>query len=202
MTTEAARNVSQKIHKKHIITVAGRPGSGKSTTAKALSGKLSYEHFSSGDLFRMLGKERGLDLLQANLSAEQNAEIDHLVDSKLRDIGSRDDNKVIDSRLAWHWMPRSFKVFLSLDLRIAAQRILDGMDDARLKSEHIHRDPEEYARILQQRLDSEARRYKSLYEVNPYDVTNYDLVVDTGKYSVEQTVEQILSAYEEWQRHA
>ncbi|MGZ6005361.1 MAG: nucleoside monophosphate kinase, partial [Candidatus Saccharimonadales bacterium] len=52
--------------KRQIITIAGRPGSGKSTTAKMVASKLSFEHFSSGDLFRAIAKEWGIDVLQAN----------------------------------------------------------------------------------------------------------------------------------------
>ncbi|MEZ4103369.1 MAG: nucleoside monophosphate kinase [Candidatus Paceibacterota bacterium] len=44
--------------KKQIITIAGKPGSGKSTTAKRLSGELNYAHFSSGDFFRQVGLDK------------------------------------------------------------------------------------------------------------------------------------------------
>src|SRR5947209_7447349 len=100
------------MQKRRIITISGRPGSGKSTTAKAVAASLGFPHFSSGDLFRLLAKERGIDVLQANLSAEQNAELDRLVDGRLQEIGREDNELVIDSRMAWHWMPTSFKVFL------------------------------------------------------------------------------------------
>ena len=184
--------------KKHIITIAGRPGSGKSTAAKAVAVQLGFEHYSSGDLFRALAKERGIDVLQANLSAEQNTEIDHLVDNRLQDINAHDDKKVIDARTAWHWIPRSFKVFLDLDLEVAAERILNNMDDTRLASEHVHRDPVEYAAVLQSRLDSESRRYRALYDIDPYDMTNYDLIVDTATNNIPQVIELITKAFESW----
>ncbi len=186
------------MEKKRIITIAGRPGSGKSTAAKAVAERLGFRHFSSGDLFRILGQERGVDVLQANVSAEENAEIDHLVDGRLQDIGNSEDRIVIDSRLAWHWMPFSFKVFLNLDLGVAAQRILGSMDEARLASEHINPDPTQYARVLQDRLSSETRRYKSLYNVDPYDMANYDLVIDTAANNPEQVAGLILQGYEDW----
>lgn len=186
------------MEKKHIITLAGRPGSGKSSTAKTVAAQLGYNHFSSGDLFRALGRERGIDVLQANLTAEQNAEVDHLVDARLQEIGRSQDNQVIDSRTAWHWIPNSFKVFLDLDLQVAAERILSGMDDARLASEHVHRDPVEYAELLQKRLDSETRRYKALYNIDPYDTSNYDLVIDTAAYNLDQVVQLVLEKYRAW----
>lgn len=187
------------MEKKHIITIAGRPGSGKSSTAKAVTAQLGYQHFSSGDLFRALAKERGIDLLQANFTAEENTEMDKLVDGRLQEIGKTEDQLVIDSRIAWHWMPESFKVFLDLDLNIAAQRILDGMDDARLASEHIHRDPAEYAQNLKHRLDSETRRYRALYDIDPYDMSNYDLVIDTAAHNLQEVAELILTAFKDWQ---
>ena len=195
---EQRRSNSQPRHKKHIITITGKPGSGKSTTSKAVASELSYRHFSSGDLFRSIGNERGVNVLQANLSGEHDSSIDHLVDQRLRDIGAEEDNMVIDSRTAWHWMPFSFKVYLDLDLLTAAERIILSTDLARLETEHIPNNPKEYTVALQQRLDSEARRYKKLYDVNPYDISNYDLVIDTKINNTEQTVVLVLSRFHDW----
>jgi cytidylate kinase len=185
--------------KKHLITIAGRPGSGKSTTAKSVASQLGFERFSSGDLFRSIATESGIDVLQANLSAEENFEIDHKVDGRLQEIYVSEDRLVVDSRTAWHWMPGSFKVFLNLDIKIAAERILKDTDDARLASEHISRDPDEYAKLLQNRLDSETRRYKALYDIDPYDMSNYDLVIDTAVNNPKQVGELVLSGYRQWE---
>ncbi len=186
------------MQKKHIITIAGRPGSGKSATSKLVASKLGYEHFSSGDLFRMLGEERGLDVLKANLNAEENAEIDHLVDAKLREIGETKDSLVVDSRTAWHWMPTSFKVFLDLDLDVAAKRIIANMDAKRMESENIPKDTHEYALQLQGRLDSESRRYRKLYNIDPYVTDGYDLVVDTEANNLDEVVKIVIAKYKEW----
>lgn len=188
--------------KKHIITIAGRPGSGKSATSKLIAQKLGYEHFSSGDLFRQLGKERGMDVLHANIAAEKNADIDHLVDARLREIGETKDSIVIDSRTAWHWIPTSFKVFLDLDFDVAAKRITKDMDMERRKDENIPENNHEYAVILKERFDSEARRYTALYQINPYDTSNYDLIVDTEVNSLEQVADIILRAYQRWQEES
>lgn len=184
--------------KKHIITIAGRPGSGKSTTSKAIAEQLGYEHFSSGDLFRAIGRERGFDVHDTNVLAEKEKEIDELVDQRLRDIGASQDNVAIDSRMAWHWMQNSFKVFLDLDLTIAAERILSNMTAERIASEHIPSDPKKYAERLASRLASETKRYKSLYNVDPYDKNNYDLVVDTSVMNAEEVIGYVLSEYQKW----
>ncbi len=185
--------------KKNIITIAGRPGSGKSTTSKSLAAELGYAHFSSGDLFRSIIKDRGIELTHANLIAEEIAEIDHAVDAKLREIGQSEDQRVIDSRMAWFWIPDSFKVFLDLDLVTAAERILASTDATRTDNEHVADDPVEYAQSLSKRLEGEARKYQRLYSANPYDTSNYDLVVDTNLNDAAQTLEMILREYIKWQ---
>ncbi len=186
------------LQRKHIITIAGKPGSGKSTTSKGVAVELGYQHFSSGDLFRAISNEKGLDLLSGNAHAEKDAAIDHLVDQRLRDIGATEDSIVIDSRMAWHWMPYSFKVYLNLDMKIAAERILKNINPERLRHENIPSDPADYANELTLRFESEARRYEKLYGVNPYDLKQYDLVVDTSTNNIEESIALVLDHYREW----
>lgn len=186
------------MNKKHIITLAGKPGSGKSTTSKKLAEKLGYERFSSGELFRTIAAERGVDILTINLTAETEKAIDLEVDEKLRQMGDQHDNMVIDSRMAWHWIPYSFKVYLDLDILEASKRITVGKDALREVAENIPVDPHEYAKLLQERLDSETRRYQNLYQQNPYDIKNYDLVVDTALNNPDKVTEIILESYQKW----
>ena len=195
---KSSEDESIAISKKHIITIAGRPGSGKSTTAKKVAEQLGYEHFSSGDLFREIAKKDGLDVKQANISAEKNSKIDELVDARLRETGTTQDMLVIDSRMAWHWIPQSFKVFLDLDLNIAAKRIIDNFDKKRAINESIPLSVDVYAKELEDRLDSEKRRYKALYGVNPYSADNYDIVVDTAINNIEQVVELVVREFNSW----
>jgi CMP/dCMP kinase len=188
----------EKTKKKNIITIAGRPGSGKSTTAKLVALELGYNHFSSGDLFRALGKERGVDVLEANRTGGVTEELDNLVDGKLREIGENEDKMVIDSRTAWHWIPNSYKVFLELDMVVAAQRILEEISHDRLSTENIHQNSEVYAKLLIKRLDVETKRYKKIYGINPYDMNNYDLVIDTSKNHIDEVVMRVVSGYKDW----
>jgi len=187
------------MNKKHIITIAGRPGSGKSTASRELASQLGWQHFSSGDLFRALGRERGMDVLQTNIHAEGGkSDVDDLVDARLREMGETEDYLVIDSRTAWHWIPTAFKVYLDLDVHTAARRIIASMSDERLVAEHIPENADEYAAMLQSRLESENRRYENLYGISPLVLTNYDIVVDTAVNDAEQTVNRIVEAYTTW----
>ena len=187
-----------RMDKKHIITIAGKPGSGKSTTSKGVANELGYDHFSSGDLFRSIAKERGIDVYEINLLAETEKEIDYEVDDRLKKMGREEDELVIDSRMAWHWMPRSFKVYLDLDLREAAARILSNMNEERKAIENIPNSPEEYATELQKRLDSESKRYLTLYDANPYNTEHYDLVVDSGTLGPDEVIDLVIKKYRQW----
>src|SRR3989338_2801669 len=93
--------------KKELITIAGPLGSGKSSTAKAGARELGYKHFSSGELSREIATEAGEAVEATNISAEIQKDIDHQVDERLQKMGKEDSKLVIDSRLAWHWMPDS-----------------------------------------------------------------------------------------------
>jgi cytidylate kinase len=184
--------------KKHIITVAGRPGSGKSTAAKAAASRLGFKHFSSGDLYRQLADNQGVELLEANISADAHQIIDPLVDGKLREIGVKEDGIVIDSRMAWHWIPASFKVFLDLDIDTAARRILAEISEDRLKNEKVMDSPDDYAKVLRRRLDIETERYKAKYGIDLYEMANYDLLIHTAHNDPAQTVEKLVQGFKNW----
>lgn len=185
------------IRMKRIITVAGKPGSGKSTISKRLASELGYKHFSSGDLFRVIAREKGLSVDKINLLAESDPSIDEAVDAKLRELGETEDEIVIDSRMAWHWIPHSFKVYLDLDLAIAADRIYNAktQNAERFLTEERAGSVTEYKARLEARLQSEAKRYHDLYGQNPYDTVHYDLVIDTYANNPDQVIALILDAY-------
>ena len=185
--------------KKHIITISGSLGSGKSSTARKISERLNYKHYSAGEVMRQLGKEQGIDDIRAfNLSIENKQDFDFQVDERTKLIGETEENVVFDGHMVGHFIPNSFKVFLSLDEVKAAERILAGMTPERRDSEHVSDSPAEYALLLRERKDSNVRRYRDLYQVNPYLPELYDLVIDTDNYSLEEVVEMILDAYDDW----
>lgn len=185
--------------KKQIITIAGRPGSGKSTTAKEVARRLNFKHFSTGDLFRELARQHGVnDLTRAMRNPDINDKLDRLVDSKLRKIGQAQDRLVIDSRTAWHWIPNSYKVFLNLDLELAAQRIWQDISEHRKTSEDIPADSSTYAQGLAERVKTESIRFESQYGIDPFNMDNYNLIIDTSVNSQEQVVEQVTKGFNEW----
>ncbi len=179
---------------KEIITIAGTLGSGKSSTAKGVATQLGFKHFSSGDLFRQIAAERGESVEQINVSAEGQKEIDHQVDELLRTMYADDDRMVIDSRMAWHWMPDSFKVFLQLDPRVAALRIYNHMKEGGRVSETAET-VEEVQASIERRLASEQKRYFNLYGVNARDPNNFDLVIDTAEFDLQTVTQMVLEGF-------
>lgn len=183
--------------KREIITVAGSPGAGKSSTAKAVAAALGFRHFSSGDLFRRLAAERGESIEAMNISAEVQRDIDLRVDQLLQEMYRTQDRLVIDSRMAWRWMPHSLKVFLVLDPDTAAVRIFDNVREEGRQSEDA-KSVEEARLSIDRRFASEQKRYRALYDVNPTEPLNFDLVVNT-KYNDLMTVTAIIiGAYAAW----
>src|SRR3989344_5139150 len=182
---------------KRIITITGLPGSGKSSTARGVAKALGYEHFSSGDLFRKIAAGRGLSIEEINFAAEKQREIDLEVDHLLVKMGKEKNNLVIDSRMAWHWIPDSFKVFLDLDPQIALERTFAQIQKEGRASQDASTIEEVRENTLK-RVQSEQKRYWNLYHVDITDKKQFDLVVDTGHKSIEEVVSIILEEYQKW----
>jgi cytidylate kinase len=183
--------------KREIITVAGSPGSGKSATAKAVAAALGFRHFSSGDRFRQLAAARGESIEAMNISAEVQREIDLEVDNLLKEMYRAERRLVIDSRMAWRWMPRSFKVFLVLDPDTAAERIFDHL---RLEG-RISEAAESVAEVrasIERRSASERKRYAALYAVDVTDPLNFDVVINTRHNPLPTVTGMLRAAFRAW----
>ena len=183
--------------RKQIITIAGSLGSGKSSTARAVASALGFRHFSSGDLFRQLAAGRGESIEAMNISAEAQRDIDLKVDNLLREMYRTDEQLVIDSRMAWHWMPLSFKVFLVLDPNTAAERIFNHLRDEGRMSEAAT-SIDEVRKSIDRRFASEQKRYAALYGVNATDPLNFDIVINTKHNDLKTVTEIVSSAYRAW----
>ena len=104
-----------------IITISGKPGSGKSTIAKELAKKLKLKHFSIGDFMREMAKDKNISLLELSELSEEDKSIDKELDNKQIQLGKREDNFIIDSRLGFHFIPNSVKIFLEVEIKESAK---------------------------------------------------------------------------------
>jgi len=183
--------------KKKIITIAGKLGSGKSSTAKKVATMLLLTHFSSGDFLRQVATARGITIKELILAAESDPQIDYEIDEILKSK-SNEKNLIIDSRLAFHWIPESFKVYLEIDPDIAANRMLIDLDtnESRQQSEHA-RNIAEMKQNMIDRHSSDIKRYQNLYQLNHTDHSHFDLVINTGhpENTLEVVVSKIIQGY-------
>ena len=170
-----------------IITIAGKPGSGKSTVASALAARLGLDHVSAGDFMREMAAERGVSVLEFSALAERDSAIDQAVDRRSRTLGQERDGFIIDARLAWHFIPHSVKVFLDVPVEVAAARIFN----AQRGSEAENVDLETTLANIERRTESEAQRYRDYYGIDSMDHANFDLVVDTAEMTVDEVVDAI-----------
>jgi len=182
--------------KKTVITLGGLPGSGKSSTAKGVAAILHYKHFSSGDFWREIAVKEGLTMAELSKKAEKDPSVDEMIDNAVRVTGKK-RNIVIDSRLAFHWIPDAFKVFLRIDPQTASGRIFEQMQKVGRVSETF-RSVEQAYRSTLARMKSESKRYRNLYGVDYTDESQYDLVVNTTEHSLMEVVDVIIKAYKKW----
>ncbi len=171
------------------ITITGKLGSGKSTVAKKLVELYGFEIFSTGAILRAAAAERGMDVLELNkeLSAKLDSDrsMDDLIDNTtIRVAAERKGDKLIfDSRMAWHFVPDSFKVFVTVDPRVAAERV---MKDPR--PGEPAEDVDELCAELVERSKVEQSRFRTLYGVDYYDYNNFNLVVDSSNRTPDEIV--------------
>lgn len=167
-----------------IISISGRPGSGKSAVARVLAAELGLDHVSAGDFMRQMAYERGMSILELSRIAETDVAIDHEIDARTTRLGDTADGFVIDARLAWHFLPQSVKVFLDVTPEVAAARIYGAGRGV----EHENIDVEATRRAIEARRSSEEDRYRRYYGIDPTDLASFDLVIDTSELDVEAVV--------------
>lgn len=157
------------------ISITGDLGSGKSTIAKILSEELNHKYLSTGAIQREMARKRGITTLELNNLADVNKDIDNEIDDNLRALNTLDKNFVIDSRLAWFFIPSSIKLYFLIDLEIAAKRIMN--DSTRIN--------ESYATLTESmekiamRKTSENNRFLKEYGADCGSIQNFDIAINT-----------------------
>ena len=172
-----------------IITISGDIGSGKSTAGKLLMNKLGCQYLSTGAIQRAIAEEMGVTTLELNILSEKDTAIDDKIDSYTRALNDSIEDFIVDSRLAWYFIPSSYKVFLLCEDDIAADRIFH---------DHSRVSDEETATVMQllqkikERRQSEKRRFLAKYGIDFEDLSNYDQIIDSSYFSPDEIADLIL----------
>lgn len=165
-----------------IISIAGMPGTGKTSASRLLSERLGgWPIYSAGSLRGKMAEERGMTIDQLNELGEKESFTDKEIDTYQEELGKTKDNFIIEGRLAWHFIPHSFKVLLICETHEAAKRVYTSrMDPSEERDdEAMYRNIAEAEKIIADRVASDARRYEKYYGVDYTDQKHYDLVIDT-----------------------
>lgn len=177
-----------------IITITGKPCSGKGSVSKLFCEKYNFEYVCTGDMFRQLAKQNNTDITSFQLN-DNITKIDYKIDNKIKQLGieREKDDVVIDSRLAWHFVKNSFKVFIDVDIKTASKRLLKSNRD----SEQVT-NLKQAEENLKKRWQIENDRYTKIYNVNNLNIDNYDLVINSTNLTVDEIVEIIYENYKKF----
>ena len=183
------------MEKKHIISLAGDLAAGKGTVSDILIKELNYGIYRNGEYARKLARDMKLDITSFNAFLAEHPEIDLQIEKSAAEYAREHDNFIIDARLGWYAVPESYKVYLKVDIDVAAQR---AFNDPNRKSTESFETVEEQKADMIRRYKMENERYWKLYHVHKEDMSNYDLVIDTTKLTPEEIANQIIEKYREW----
>lgn len=176
------------------ISLAGDVGSGKSTVSKILIERLGAIYHSTGAICRDLAMKYGIDITSMNQYMETHPEIDKEIDDTIKALSDKDECMIIDSRMAWHFVRDTFRVYMTTEPLESAKRILRAK-----RAEERATTVEEMAERNRARKASENKRYAELYGVDCGNLSNYSLIVDSTYASPEEVAECILSCFADWQ---
>jgi cytidylate kinase len=155
--------------------------------AKLLAQKLGLRHVSVGQLFRRIAEERGLTLAQLSELAERDPTIDLMLDNLARKEAEK-GAVVIDGHVA-PWLLKDvatlrIAIVASFETRIKRLAQRDGKPIEEVKKETLQRE------------ESERRRYLRLYNIDISNFSEFDLVINSERFSPDDIVEIILKALE------
>lgn len=169
------------------ITIFGLAGSGTSTVAKLLAEKTGYTFMSTGNIMREWAANEGMTIYDFEEEVvKHDPAFDNKLDNKTAEYGEQNNDFIFESRLAWHFIPDSYKIFIDCDFSERYRRI----------HEREGGDLQEVVTKNKTRESELVDRYKKVYpEITfPPKKEDFDLYIDTTSTPVDEVVEIILKA--------
>lgn len=176
------------------FSITGHLGSGKSTICRLLKNEYKFDIVSAGSIMREVANSKGLNILDFQKDAKNLGDVDNYIDQAIIEKNNQINeniNVIFDSRLAWHFLPQTFKIFIIVSPHEAALRTYL----TRMGEDEKYHSVEDAMNKLVERRVVENRRYKLIYGVNCEDLSNYDVVIDTTFISPAEAVDIIMDCY-------
>ncbi|MFZ2555342.1 MAG: AAA family ATPase [Minisyncoccia bacterium] len=166
------------------VSIFGNPGTGKSTVGKLLASRLGFEFKSSGNMFRDMAAELRMTVEELDVRSQHDSQYDIKLDQMVVEYGKTHDDFIIESRLAWHFIPDSIKLALVCEENEAARRVAEreGISQEKAKENN------------DLRLATYAKRYPVYYPGLHYPPIeeDFDLMIDVTSIRPDEIVAQIV----------
>ena len=171
-----------------IVCLSGKHGTGKTTIGKKVADSLGIRYFSTGEVFRDLANLMNMSLVEFINYVEENPDMDKKLDEKIIEVSKKGDILTSSLLSGYHLSDvADFKVFLTCPIEIRVKRMSerdDTMFDEKLEE-------------TKYREKSESERFKLLYNIDIEDMEKakemFDLILDTNKLSIEESVNKIIA---------
>lgn len=176
-----------------IITFNGDEGAGKTTIGRRAAQKLGYKYYYTGQIFRDMADKRGLPLVEYLKLGETDPSIDKEIDDHTIELARKEDNFILDSRLAWYFIPQSLKIYLKVDEQAGVERIFEELkkENRRNETRSAHT-METLLKKIRERRELDNKRYKKYYGINIHNEKNYDFILDTTHLTIDEVFEKVM----------
>ena len=165
------------------ITLFGLAGTGTSSTGKAVADKLGLEFLSTGNMFRAQAKDLGLTVNELDQKCLTDPVYDKMLDQKIADYGKNNDNFIIESRMAWFFVPDSIKIKLTCDFDTRLGRVANRDNVSLYDARHL----------TLEREDAIFDRYARYYGVSDFQKDdNFDVMIDNTNLAFAEVVGRVI----------
>ncbi|MBN2101749.1 MAG: cytidylate kinase family protein [Candidatus Aenigmarchaeota archaeon] len=171
-----------------IITITGLAASGKSSVAKLLAKKIGFGHYSAGDAQREVALEKEMTISELGDLESKDDSIDRMIDERLEAVGKSKKNFVVDAWLGACFIPHAVKIFLEADIKTRVERRLGHK-----REEESFEDFNEARGTMEQREETNRKRWLKFYNFDYTDRKNYDYTIKTDELNQKQIADKIIT---------
>lgn len=166
------------------ITLGGCAGTGTTTVGKLLAEKLHYPFMSGGGIFTEMAAKRSVTREALSEMAKIDPTVDEELDRSIKEYGQSHPNFVFESRLAFHFIPDSFKILLLCDFETRIARVAEREGVCLVEAT-------ENTRI---RESNDNQRFTHLYGIEDCcDRLHFDYCIDTTNKSATEVAKELLN---------